>query len=96
MTHTPGPWTISNAIKTAINSSGKHVAMVNFGIGISNEEHNANVALIAAAPDLLAALEAVEWFGGLGDVCPKCRQRKPKGHADDCQLALALAKARSE
>ena len=62
--HTNGPWMIEgDQIRTAINSGVKHVAMVNYfncGPGdprtITDEEHEANVRLIAAAPEMLAAL----------------------------------------
>lgn len=53
----------------------------------------------------IAALEAVEWgdcrFVRHGDTygpshyCPKCHGEKPE-HADDCQLAAALAKAKGQ
>jgi len=54
-------------------------------------------ALLASAPDLLAALEAVAWSGNvLGAVCPSCRYHRDEdgGHAKDCDLANALDKAR--
>jgi hypothetical protein len=59
--YTPGPWRISKRIKTSINSSddSKHIAMVNYRLGVTDEEHEANVNLICAAPDLLEALEAL-------------------------------------
>ncbi len=55
-----------------------------------------------AAPDLLAALEAVQWSGrwpsGCGTVypcCPFCEALKAGGeHTEDCRVNLALAKAR--
>ncbi len=55
--------------------------------------------LMAAAPAMLAALEAVEWVydtGLVGYWCPDCENEKEKGHADDCQLAAALKLARGE
>jgi hypothetical protein len=66
--HTPGPWHIEKNMLTAINSAPsdgpyKHIAMVNYyrssdpTTDVSGEEHQANVNLIAAAPELLAALE---------------------------------------
>ena len=62
--HTNGPWSIEgDRVKTAISSGHKHVAMVNYfncGAGdprtISDEEHEANAKLIAAAPDMLEVL----------------------------------------
>lgn len=68
-THTPGPWEIDRDVRTSINMGAKHVALVNFynspdqERNVSGEEHEANVRLIAAAPDLLAiAQEACAIF----------------------------------
>lgn len=61
--HTPGPWRIERRIRTAIYAGQKHIAMVAFfktGIPetcIGDQEHEANVNLIGAAPGLLDALE---------------------------------------
>ena len=47
--------------------------------------------------DLVAALEAVEWvYDGAHNnkFCPTCAYEITHGHAKDCQLAAALAKAR--
>jgi hypothetical protein len=63
--HTPGPWWIESRARTAINKGPKHIAMVNFYNGgneetdVREEEHEANVHLIAAAPDLLEACQAL-------------------------------------
>ena len=61
--HTPGPWVTNDRYKTSVNAGKKHIAMVNqFKIGdvesdVWGEEHEANAQLIAAAPELLEALE---------------------------------------
>ncbi len=60
MKHTPGPWRVEGEyIRKKIAAGGKHIATIGFldcGPGdprsISPEEHNANTALIAAAPEL--------------------------------------------
>lgn len=60
----------------------------------------ANTAIVAAAPDLLKELLAVEW-GGVGDLeeggteaaCPSCGGGKSEGHHDGCALRAAIAKA---
>ncbi len=63
--HTPGPWKIKDDFaKTAINTEKKHIAMVNYWkcqdeSCISDEEHEANARLIAAAPELLEVLMEV-------------------------------------
>ena len=67
--HTPVPWVIGEHYKTGINSGTKHVAMVNYfesgnaEADVCGEEHEANVRLIAAAPELLRALEAIIEIG---------------------------------
>lgn len=64
-THTPGPWSrnIPPARKYSTIFAGRntHIAMVQ-STGLTDLEIEANTDLIAAAPDLLAALEALtEW-----------------------------------
>ena len=49
--------------------------------------------------ELVAALEVVEWAPNVrwppGEaVCSVCWQRKQVGHKPDCQLSIALAKAK--
>lgn len=68
MKHTPGPWTViprytdRNAIPIGYRRPDGAVAIfaeVNGGSGISGQtDGDANAALIAAAPDLLAAARA--------------------------------------
>lgn len=62
----------------------------------------ANARLIAAAPDLLAACEAVQWGGTERDedgaeyaACPCCGEPREMGHLPGCKLEAALAKARA-
>ena len=67
--HTPGPWrTVRFASKVdarnhsfgiAYGRSGNRLAIVD-GEGSASDANAANARLIAAAPDLLAALEALE------------------------------------
>ena len=64
--HTPGPWKVDNAhISGCINAGGKHVALANFNNSVAPEtrvsenEHNANARLIAAAPEMLDALISI-------------------------------------
>lgn len=68
--HTNGPWEADTThCRTAINSKAtansqrKHVAMVNITSNIeyeiTKEEHEANVRLIAAAPEML---EVLRWL----------------------------------
>jgi len=84
--HTPGPWYVADTkIRTSINSEHKHIAMVNYsyrGIesDVMGEEHEANARLIAAAPDLLAALQGL--LRGIFD------------GPDEADAAMLIAKAR--
>lgn len=65
--HTPGPWNITRKgygyvdirtpHKTSAEPNGQHVATAYQGSSIDRKESEANARLIAAAPDLLAALQ---------------------------------------
>lgn len=56
-------------------------------------DKNANLALVAAAPDLLVALKRVEWNGPRYR-CPECLVPYVVGkHEKYCRLANAIAKA---
>lgn len=68
VTHTPGPWTVTE-IGTIEDDSHNPVQIA----GISPRNRDANARLIAAAPDLLKALEELE--------CPECSHTL-KHHAD--------------
>lgn len=62
--HTPGPWFIDETWQTAVQSKDKHIAMVNFhkddtARSVFGLEHMANAKLIAAAPELLEALQSI-------------------------------------
>lgn len=100
-THTPGPWEINEGDGMAI-AKVSHFAITapctaNVGSGLSPKENAANARLIAAAPDLLAALKAVS---ETGDDCPACDRgvlRHPEnGHWPACPFGRAgvvIAKA---
>lgn len=55
--HTPGNWHAHNG-QIYPEETGQTIATVHY-FDKTNEEHQANQRLIAAAPDLLAALELV-------------------------------------
>ena len=63
--HTPGPWRVENPEQFGRDIYAGRVQVAStFYIGISHEEEGANARLIAAVPDLLAALEqiaAISW-----------------------------------
>lgn len=57
-------------------------------------EDQRTAALIAAAPDLVRALLAVEWIGPEAHrQCSSCGASDVRGHYDECALAAALRKA---
>jgi len=58
--HTPGPWKASPASGVVWDAAGTPVAVTSGLInGPANGERGANACLIAAAPELLKALQAV-------------------------------------
>lgn len=65
MTHTPGPWRVKGirsvvADKTHICANGETMSLPNAVVcTVDNHDREANARLIAAAPALLEALEAV-------------------------------------
>jgi hypothetical protein len=99
--HTPGPWDVSpfNGITgpdrwyIAKCCKPKNTPK-------SPDEIKANEYLIAAAPDLLAALQEVEWVRrvsacgyDVGYQCPWCKASQVNGHTDDCKRQAAITKA---
>ncbi len=57
--HAPGPWTVKNGVVSFIDHGKRYaIARVSNSPLITGEGHEANARLIAAAPDLLAALIA--------------------------------------
>lgn len=83
MTHTPGPYEIVTAdigdefaciVPVCITANGRTVISDNGGLAPDDEEWHAeelfaNAHLFAAAPDMLAALLAVERAEQLSNVC---------------------------
>jgi len=49
-----------------------------------------------AAPQLLEALEAIEWAGEIAgsSTCPSCGSLEHEPHSDNCQLAAAIELAK--
>ena len=60
MKHTPGPWKVTK-LGTMVRAGGTNIADCgsSFNLRYKHEEMHANAALIASAPDLLEALEAL-------------------------------------
>lgn len=108
MGHTPGPWEIYD----------RETEMGGYRYWVEREEGDGHLIvaevgkandarLIAAAPELAALVESVEWtktsdrWGNWdGYECPwcLCYTDKPENgvHATDCPRQLALGKARGE
>jgi hypothetical protein len=88
--HTPGPWLAANAQggrifkQWRIYSAGKSIAALTQpeGIGRAAEVDYANARLIAAAPDLLAALQELV-------LCPN--KFRPDSVWEAARLAIAKA-----
>ena len=56
--HTPGPWEIKQGVLKQVGPTGKHLFGLTEYAGLGYEA-DLNLSLIAAAPDLLAALKAM-------------------------------------
>ena len=98
MAHTPGPWKVANwsGGETHVIQEGSGATICKMPTGWPEEDLICNARLIAAAPELLAALEKCEWVPDAGyPRCPACKEWRRTGvHTDDCHLAAALAKAK--
>lgn len=99
--HTPAPWSLgfNGASTKVVDADGKAVCMVTPRKGHWNGD------LLAAAPELLAALQAiVQRIDPQGDEAPEsaeCRVcgNHPSSHAADCPVTIAraaIAKAKGE
>ena len=99
--HTPEEW------KLGIKRRNGDITVVTkwhvIAVVKAQKNTEANAALIAAAPDLLALVEAIEWlehtpWGESFTIhgCPWCHEAQWDGHADDCKRQAAIAKARGE
>lgn len=88
-THTPGPWRSNGALIEGPKMALQIALVYREKLGnapVDDAEFRANVALIEAAPDMLAALvEAVQFHGPFGD------DTRPKWWAAAC---TAIAKAK--
>lgn len=67
--HTPGPWEIQSDAKGVYGIVVKqtspirtHQFIASLHDSMGEEERQANAHLLAAAPDLLEALEKIEWY----------------------------------
>ena len=83
--HTPGPWKIG-----ALESGQAAVDGAN-GEEVTGFVSIPDAHLIAAAPELLEALERVERRARVSGECPLCRQPPEVGCSTECPLTAARA-----
>jgi hypothetical protein len=92
--HTPGPWLVeaknchTGDIATVHNTDDEWVTIYAprwMETGLDKHEQSANARLIAAAPDLLAALKTLVKAGGIG----------PESMFEDARDAIAKAERRA-
>jgi hypothetical protein len=91
--HTPGPWRLNAGDETRIMAVSKTVADAKCGgmTGIRLREAEANARMIAAAPDMMAALQyAVDHYGKPGG--PWNVPSDPGGWLDRARDAIGKAK----
>lgn len=103
MKHTPGPWTVGTNKSPSNVTAGKYdIQQWPTDAGLSrpvsseeNETEVANAHLIAAAPEMLEALEGIaakmEWITE-----PKLRNWKDVCTRMAAEAAVAIAKAKGE
>lgn len=86
--HTPGPWSEFGPGNPQVYGGDpvRRIAVLDRQTGASMDECYANARLIAAAPELLAALEGVRDFWAGGD-CPEDLWE---------ELTTAIAKAKGK
>ena len=101
--HTPGPWRVGDAGGT-VYTAQEHLAPYRETVayitrGFPTERHRANARLIAAAPDLLAALRAARFELAIyAEVCramadPEHCMHRDEHHGYDWQEIAARAVA---
>ena len=103
MTHTPGPWKVDENHKGFVNIR-RDVDFYTSDIAtvwdFYAENYESNAHLIAAAPEMLEALEEVVALTENLPVCPFCGAVKEvQKHSPDClshEIEAAIRKARGE
>ena len=90
--HTPGPWTTGRSELEVVDPKGRMIAALGAEAGANQkeEEQLSNARLIAAAPELLEALEF--FFNIMHDYESSLRKGYVKLALDQARAALARAK----
>jgi len=65
-----------------------------YGHRVVADVYGYDAELVAAAPEMLAMLEKLEWSGGYGLACPECCCCQGEGHDPRCRLDALIKKAR--
>lgn len=100
--HTRGPWAATHTDPaegydcwwiTACPASNQEKEIATVSGGFPHDKHEANARLIAAAPELLEALEALA--AEVGKMTAD-REKHPLMLGHLCEAKLAIAKARGE
>lgn len=90
MTHTKGPWNVPEYKEQSIDADSLEIAIVS----CRRKEWRANARLIAAAPDLLSALEAMVDAVDMGDDLDHALDCTDAERCALCQARAAIDKAR--
>jgi hypothetical protein len=102
--HTPGPWRARQVVDQ-MDDPGSTLAVVAWrGLGPSPwmvfadtmpGAPEADARLMAAAPQMLDALERLQWGADPGgwSKCPVCANGESSGHTDTCWLGVVLRMA---
>jgi hypothetical protein len=96
--HTPGPWKVgqylgrstSFCVHMDVGDKGRGLDIVDAVCGLDTDQRRANARLIAAAPDLLQALQA------LANMAESFPSELHKEHPDVIEALAAIAKATGE
>jgi|LGVE01.1.fsa_nt_gb hypothetical protein len=113
--HTPGPWEFDKTSDNWPGDTGNedilgsiidrdggwHICRIWEDVSENIEESKANAQLIAAAPDMLAMLEGLEWneyhIGWKCHCCPVCMSTKDEEqHTDGCKLGNLLKRIKGD
>ncbi len=93
--HTPGPWKAGVDIFPRDIVRGKDLIATTYGLGaeIEDEESLANARLIAAAPDLLAALYLLRDNSKETANCHRCESCASTARSTLAHIQMLIAKA---
>lgn len=99
--HTPGPWAAEPMTGRGAWIKAENGTWTALSCGDTDLEAEANARLIAAAPELLAAVKALEWSGERewsdgksGPACPWCDAAQGEDlHLPSCPVGNAIAAA---